>query len=664
MARTEGVLQKGCMLNLLTLPAGSGSMPQITQQDAVVRFGVFEADLRSGELRKSGVKVKVQDLPFRALSLLLTRPNEVLSRDDFRKALWPDGVFVDFDHGISSAINRLRDALGDSADRPVFIETVERRGYRWIAPIRTESAAQMPDQTARQDLAEHSTSAGTGSRPFSWRSKWIWVFPLLAVLLVAWGFRPEHREAKASARTPASPDSIPLRSVAVLPLQNFSNDPSQEYFVDGMTDELITDLAQIKELKVVSRTSIMQYKGTHSSLPQIGRELGVDAVVEGSVLRSGDRVRITAQLIRAATDRHIWAQSYDGDLKDVFALQARVAQAITNEVKLNLTSEESGRLQVAHSVDPEAFDLYLRGRYAWNERSVDGLQRAIEFFKQAVHKDPNFAMAYAGLADSHTLMALNEADSNDMAQGRAAAEQAIALDDTLAEAHTSLAASRILLDWDWKGAEVEFRRALKLNPNLAYAHHWYANLLLSAQGRHDEAIAEMKRAQELDPLSPIIATDLGFAYYLAGKNDQALETYAKVEASYPDFVPVHRYLAKYYNQVGQYDLAIKENIAAYRLVPSVARTLQQIYDRGGYRAVWEATTDRRRTPHDKNLPADPCSASTANLLLGRNQQALDGLDNCYRNSRQTLLYLKVDPDWSRLRSEPRYRELLQRLHLE
>jgi TolB-like protein/Tfp pilus assembly protein PilF len=318
----------------------------------------------------------------------------------------------------------------------------------------------------------------------------------------------------------------------VLPLQNLSNDPNQEYFVDGMTDALITDLAQIRELKVVSKTSIMQYKGTLTPLPQIGGELGVDAVVEGSVLRSGDRVRITAQLIRTASDRHIWAETYDGDLKDVLSLQARVAEAITNQVKLNLTAEETGRLRRIPTVHPEAFDLYLRGRYAWNQRNSESFHRATQYFSQAIEKDSNFALAYSGLADTYTLLVLY-GEGAAMSEAKTTAEKALRLDDTLAEAHTSLAAVKILHDWDWQGAEQEFQRAIELNPNSAQAHHWYGNLLLGPQGRHDEAIAEPLRAQELNPLSPIINADTGFAYYLAGRYDLALPGYQKVLAANP-----------------------------------------------------------------------------------------------------------------------------------
>ena len=463
-------------------------------------------------------------------------------------------------------------------------------------------------------------------------------------------------------------DLGPIRSVAVLPLQNLSNDANQEYFADGMTDELITDLAQIRALKVVSKTSIMQYKGTRTALPQIGRELGVDAVVEGSVMRSGDRVRITAQLIRTATDSHIWAKAYDGDLKDVLSLQARVAEEITTQVKLNLTAEESGRLRRVRAVNPEAFDLYLHGRYAWNQRTVGGFKKAVEFFNQAIEKDSNFALAYSGLADCYTLLELYGEDTAGTTEAQAAAAKALQLDDTLAEAHTSLAAVKILHDWDWQGGEREFQRAIELNPNFAQAHHWYGNLLLGPEGRHDEAIAELQRAQELDPLSLIINADTGFAYYLAGRYELALRAYQKVLAANPNFVPVHYYLSQYYRQTGQYDLWIKETTENDRLAgsPGTAEALERVYAQGGFRA----TLEEMAKPGWGKLAPGPdsrqglCSAACANAVLGRNAAALEALDDCYKWNSTALIYVKVDPVWTNVRTEPRFQDLLRRLHLQ
>jgi len=467
-------------------------------------------------------------------------------------------------------------------------------------------------------------------------------------------------------------NSVQIRSLAVLPLQNLSNDANQEYFADGMTDELITDLAKLRQLKVVSKTSVMQYKGTQRTLPQIGQELGVDAVVEGSVLRSGDRVRIQAQLIRAATDRHIWAETYDGDLKDVLALQARVAEAITNEVKLNLSPGESERLYgvsaASRDVNPEAYDLYLRGRYALKERTEPSFQTAIAYFNQAVEKDPGFAPAYAGLADCHTLLAFYN-NPGDIAPAYAAAQKALQLDDTLAEAHTSLAAVRIIKDADWQGAEREFQRAIELNPNYAQSHHWYGNLLLDPQGRHEEALAELRRAQDLDPLSPAISTDIGYSYYLAGRNDLAEDTLLKVLTASPDFQPAHFYLQSLYLQTKRYHLWIQQKEEMNRVMgyPEWSVAMARLYERGGYRAVIEnelAAAPPPLIPGDTHLRCGAANTS-GDAALGRNAAALDIFENCYRRGGTIyLLYLKVDPLWANVRRDPRAQDLLRRIRLQ
>jgi TolB-like protein/DNA-binding winged helix-turn-helix (wHTH) protein/Flp pilus assembly protein TadD len=617
------------------------------------------------------------ELPPRAFDTLLVlveNNGRLLEKDALMRTVWGDTVVEE--NNLSQVVYLLRKALRDGEDGSRYIETVPKRGYRFVGGVREVRESDMDpasSATALQGESEADLSAPASdvepavphlAERNSRGHGLIGVLVIAAVvaLLGVAGWRQGlFGEAEPG----------PIRSVAVLPLQNLSNDPTQEYFVDGMTDELITDLAQIRELKVVSKTSIMQYKSTRIPLPQIGRSLGVDAVVEGSVLRSGDRVRITAQLIRTATDRHIWAAAYDGDLKDVLSLQARVAEAITNEVKLNLTAEESGRLRRGRAVNPEAFDLYLRGRYWWNQRNVEGFKKAIDYFNQAIEKDSNFALAYSGLADSHTLLALYGDGPTNMTEAKAAAEKALQLDSTLAEAHNSLAAVRILRDWDWAGAEQEFQRALDLNPNFAEAHHWYGNLLLGPEGRHDEAIAELQRAQELDPLSVIISADTGFAYYLAGHYDLALQAYQKVLATNPSFVPIHFYLSKYYRQTGQYDLWLKETVEDDRLAGLSAEShdMQNIYRQGGFRAVMEAmaapgTIRLTNNNNNNDQGKEACSAAEANAMLGRSLLALNQLEQCYRGAEPALIYLKVDPAWTNLRPEPRFQDLLRRIGLQ
>jgi TolB-like protein/DNA-binding winged helix-turn-helix (wHTH) protein/Tfp pilus assembly protein PilF len=648
------------------------------------------------------------ELPPRAFDTLLTlveNSGRLLEKDALMQIVWRDAVVEE--NNLSQVVYLLRKALRDGEDGARYIETVSKRGYRFVAKVREFDPDQ--DRSPRDVAKVEGRSENSGPSPAPYHSSLASGAALAAEAPGAEGTSgsPNSGGGVNGLETPAQKgattrrgwiqgvvgglaivivvgllqgagwkqrffgdaDLGTVRSVAVLPLQNLSNDPGQEYFADGMTDELITDLAQIRELKVVSKTSIMQYKGTRIPLPQIGRELGVDAVVEGSVLRSGDRVRITAQLIRTSTDRHIWAEAYDGDLKDVLSLQARVAEAITDQVKLNLTAEESGLLRREQPVNADAFDLYLRGRYAWNQRNFEGFRTAIDYFTQAIKKDPNFALAYSGLADCYTLLALFGESSANVAEAKASAERALQLDSTLAEAHTSLAAVRILHDWDWQGAEQEFHRALELNPNFAQAHHWYGNLLLGPEGRHEEAIAELQRAQELDPLSVIISADTGFAYYLAGRYDLAMESYQKVLAANPNFVPVHFYLSQYYRQTGQYDLWLKESMDNVRLAgfPRQAEEMQRVYTRGGFRAVMEATANPRPAKglaRDENSQLVACTAAQADAVLGRTAAALNALDSCGHVTTTALIFLKVDPVWANFRSEPHFREILQRIHLQ
>lgn len=653
-------------------------------------FGPFILDPGERLLRHGASRMELPPRAFDTLLVLVESSGRLLEKDTLMRTVWGDTVVEE--NNLSQVVYLLRKALRDGEDGSRYIETVPKRGYRFVAAVREVEAAEtngngrdvlasfsVPSSVpADRDSVVSSTAASSplfesgateaavptlhATRRSGWDRGLTRGLTIVAVvaLLAAVGWR-------RGLFGEAGPG--PIRSVAVLPLQNLSNDADQEYFVDGMTDELITDLAQIRELKVVSKTSIMKYKGTRIPLPQIGRELGVDAVVEGSVLRSGDRVRITAQLIRAATDRHIWAAAYDGDLKDVLSLQSRVAEAITDEVKLNLTAEESGRLRRGQAVDPEAFDLYLRGRFALNQRNIPGFQKAIGYFNQAIEKDPNFALAYSGLADSHTLLALYGEGPTATAKAKSAAAKALALDGTLAEAHTSLAAVKILQDWDWTGAEQEFQRALDLNSNFAQAHHWYGNLLLGPEGRHDEAIAELQRAQELDPLCLIISADTGFAYYLAGRYDLAMQAYQRVLATNPNFVPVHFYLSQYYKQTGQYDLWLNETVENDRLSGSSSQGqyMQQLYRQGGFRTVMEEMAKpagSSRLATSTNLRLDACSSAQANAVLGRNQLALDAMEKCNRDAGLALIYAKVDPVWTNLRPEPRFQALLRRIGLQ
>ncbi len=445
-----------------------------------VQFGVFELDLQRAELRKQGVKVKLQEQPLKVLQLLLENPGQIVGREQIRIRIWPANTFVEFDQGLYSAMARLRDTLGDSSDSPRFIETVARRGYRFIAPV-----------SERVD-EERGYAKDTVPRPGNYvRRLAVSVLAgllggaLLLGLFLGFNLGSARERLRHYGRRP-------IRSIAVLPLQNLSNDPQQDYFADGMTDELTTELAQVSGLRVISRTSAMQYKATKKSLPQIARELNVDAVVEGSVVRSGDRVRITAQLVDATTDQHLWAQSYERDLRDILSLQSDIAHGVASEVRAALRPSEAAR-----SVNPDAYEAYLRGLAYTKQPGEESWRTSVEYFSRAIRIDSKWAAAYAQLAHSYDYIA-SAGHIEFYPKSEAAALQAIRLDDRLSEAHQVLAFTLHNYDWDWEGAEREYKRALELNPNLSEAHHGYA-LLLMAAGRGKEAVTEIRRAEELDP---------------------------------------------------------------------------------------------------------------------------------------------------------------------
>ena len=605
------------------------------------------------------------DLPprvFDTLVALVAERGNLVEKDRLMQTVWPDAVVEE--NNLSQAISLLRKVLRDGEDGFRYIETVPKRGYRFVAPVREVEVENPEDEAGGSPskpvsaTAQRAPSSSGGASAFAGRARrfrgMLAVFGVAVLVLAGIWF------AIWRARLRNQAGLVAIRSIAVLPLQNFSADAEQEYFADGMTDELITDLAQVHELRVVSRTSVMQYKGTHQLLPQIGRDLGVDAVIEGSVVRSGNRVRITAQLIRTDSDSHLWAKSYEGDMKDILSLQASVAEAITNEVKLNLSSAERNRLQ-RPAVNPEAYEAYLRGRFFWNRRDDAGFKKAVEYFNQAIAKDPDFALAYAGLADCYILMVLDSPDPEKMAQAKAAALKALAIDDHLAEAHTSLAAVKIFLDWDWVGAESEFKRAIDLSPNYAPAHHWYGNILLGPLGRHEEAIAELKRAQSLDPLSLIISTDVGYASYLARRYDEAFAQYQKVLAMDPSFLPVHSDLAQYYLHAGREDQWFREVLV--RSDPEFSRILRDLYTKGGFHKVTLEGAVTQGTYHVAGMRPSFFAAAASYAHLGRRQEALGALEKAYQVHEPGLIYLNVDPLWDRFRTEAAFQSIEHRMGL-
>jgi eukaryotic-like serine/threonine-protein kinase len=459
-----------------------------------------------------------------------------------------------------------------------------------------------------------------------------------------------------------------IQSVAILPLADLSEHAEPDYFADGMTEALITDLAKINALRVISRTSVMQYKGVQRPLPQIARELNVDAVVEGSVLRSGNRVRITAQLIHAASDEHLWAESYERDLRDVLSLQGEVARAIANEIQVKLTSQDQARLVSAHSVDPEAYQLYLKGRFYWNKRTEAGLKRGIEYFHQAIDLDPNYALAYAGIADCYSLLgwdlfgALPPREALPIA--KAAAKKALETDDSLAEAHNSLAWTKLAFDWDWMGAEREFKRAIELNPGYAITHHWYAECL-AGMGRYAEALAEIRQAQELDPLSLIISSIVGWVFYFDRRDDQAIAEFRKTLELDPNFWVAHWTLGRAYEQKAMFVEAIAEIQKAIDFSGGSPLSLAAL---GHTYAVWGRRAEAERVLNElkessKQGYISPYGIAAIHAGLGEKDQAFIWLEKAYEERSGWLIWLRAEPISDPLRSDPRFQDLLRRIGL-
>ncbi len=636
-----------------------------------IRFGVFEVDLCAGELKKRGTKIRLQGQPFLLLVTLLRKRGEIVTREELRRTLWPEDTFVDFDHSMGSATNKLREALGDSATNPRFIETVPRRGYRFIAPfeaVAEPEAARMvseplPDQ--QQPASENLPSPGDPDganrtaevplprpRPSAWK-----IFAGAAFLLSA-GFMVFML---LRSRPPAL-----IRSLAVLPLENLSGDPSQEYFSDGMTDELITELGQIGELRVISRTSAMTYKGARKPLPQIARELNIDAAVEGTVSRSGNLVRITAQLVLTSNDKHLWAQSYEVRLGDIFSVQKQVARSIAGQVRIKLNPQEQTQLNRPRAVNPEAYEAYLKGRYFWNKRTADGLKKAIDYFNQAIEKDPLYAQAYSGLADSYALMGDWEygvlPPKEALPKAKAAATRALALDNTLGEAHTSLAFVLDLFDWDWQAAEREYKLAVDLSPSYATAHQWYTWHLI-VLGRNDEAVSEMRRAEYLDPLSLIISADMADVLLVARRYDESIEESRKTMEMDPGFAVTHYQLGQAFVQKHMYSEGIAELQRAITLSggdKAFRSNLAYAYARSGRKnEALEILNDLKNRSGD----GFSNSAEIALIYVGLDDmdQAMIWLEKSYKERFNPSVLMR--PCFDPLRSDPRFQALLGRIGL-
>jgi TolB-like protein/DNA-binding winged helix-turn-helix (wHTH) protein/Tfp pilus assembly protein PilF len=621
-----------------------------------IRFGPYCADLRTCELTKLGTRLKLQARPFEILTMLLERPGEVVTREEIRARLWPNGTFVDFDNNISSAIRKVRDSLCDSAAAPRYVETVGRVGYRFIAAVDPPVRNVHPElsETARpESLHPQPTIKPAAHAPERtlWNHSWLilaLVLGLAAVAVVAVYRSWLHK---------AVPARSAIQSIAVLPLQNFSGDPSQEYFADGMTDEITNALARLAGPSVISRTSAMHYKGTRKTVPEIARELHVGAIVEGSVDRFGDRVRVRVQLIEVSTDRHLWADEYDRQLSDVLQLEADVAQDLARQIELHLSQKQQERFRDARHVNPQAFQDYLLGRHYWSLRTIDTLNQAIQYFNRALQEDPADARSYAGLAQCYVILPFYsptpQAEAYTKAQS--AANSALALDDSLPEAHLATAEVKLYRDWDFKGAEKEFRTTLSLNPNYSTAHQWYGEFLITVE-RYQEAIQEAEAALALDPLSAIVHHQAAGIFAAAGQVDRSLEEFQEVQGLNPNFSSVYesrswvyRFQGKYVESIHDLQLTVRDP----RAIAVVNKLMPAYLSKGRAGYYRQCMKLHQIYPHPSFYLARDY------LALGDRDAALTQLEQAYRNHDYESLWLLQTPDLRPLRSEPRFQQLVQ-----
>jgi len=621
-----------------------------------VRFSNFEFNLETGELRRGGAPVKLQPQPAKVLAVLIKRADQIVTRYDLAREVWGSETFVDFEQGLNFAIRQIRAALEDNADQPRFLETLPKRGYRFIA--RLENTVTPP----LDNIDPPAISTGVDSpirKPRSVLRTWGAAALLVSLVFLTTGYvLILKRTRKASAR--------PIRSLVVLPLQNLSGDPNQDYLADGMTDELTTQLARISSIRVSSRTSAMHYKGTQRALPEIARELKVDAVVEGSIIRVGDRIKLTAQLIDASRDQHLWADSYERDLQDLLSLQVEIARNVAEHIRAKLTPEEETRLAQMRPVNPDAFEAYFKGRYFWNKRTEADLKKALAYFNEAIAKDPGYAEAYVGLADcylsssAYSVIPLAEA----IPLAKAAASKALEIDDSLAEAHSPLGTIKAEYDWDLRGAEKEFQKAIKLNPNDGHAHQFYAEDVLEPEGRSEEADRELVLAEQADPSSLMTRAAAGFAFFLARQYDRAILQEQKTLELDPNFPKAHQMLGVAYQQKAMYDKALNEYHIASSLDPnpSYLANLAQALALAGKKDEAVAAV-HRLTQMSSHMYVHPYTIALVYVALGDHDQSLVWLEKARSERCWILIYLNVDPRLDPLRSDPRFQALQRRVGL-
>jgi len=624
-----------------------------------LRFGVFELDLKTGELRKSGRGVRLRPQAAKVLGILASRPGQLVTREDLQGQLWGQETFVDFEHSINLCIREIRTALSDDAATPRYIETLPRQGYRFIAPVHDRDKSERDPTVNLQSLAP-----ATPITPVSRRSYWpVAVFGavVLAIAIAAVVTNPRDWRARFFGGAAG-----PVRAIAVLPLQNLTGDPAQDYFADGMTEALTTDLARMESLQVISRTSTMQYKTAKKSLPAIARELNADAVVEGSVQRAGNRIRVTAQLVRAADDRHLWAETYERDFRDILALQDDVASAIAKQVENKLGGPQPQPLARAQAISPEAYETYLKANYYLDQFD---LQKSIDYYNQAIKLDPNYAPAYAHMARAYFFMAFfgTVPPKAGWSKVKEAATLAVEKDDHLPEGHGALGLAKLHYDWDFAGAESEFKRGLDLNPNNADIRHDYAHYLM-AMGRVVESEAESKRALALDPIGDVLNSCLCWHSFAARDYDQSVRLAQKFLTSQPDDPWELTILGWDYEQKGMPEQAV----AKFRKAVEVTKdtpfnsfylaALGHGYAMAGNRPEAEKVL-HTLSDREKKSYVSPFDLALIHAALGETNYAFALLNKAIAERSTFLVYTKWEPRLDPLRSDTRFSQILKQIGL-
>jgi TolB-like protein/DNA-binding winged helix-turn-helix (wHTH) protein/Tfp pilus assembly protein PilF len=596
-------------------------------------FGPYEADLHSGELLKNGRRVRLQSQPFQLLTMLLERPGELVTREEICQKLWPADTFVDFDHSLGTALLKIREALDDSAAEPQFVQTLHKRGYRFIAPV--TAVGMMPEPSPPPATDSEGDPVDEGRRNAVPR-KIVWLCVALGIAVSGgWYWLRPH----------------PVTSIAVLPLANLSGDASQQFFADAVTDELTTNLAQIGSIRVISHTSAVACSGVKKSAAEIARCLGVDALVEGSVARSGNRVRITTQLIRAASDSHLWAHTYDREIRDVLTVQGEMAREIAESISARLTPREQAQLSRAHPVDAEAALLYFKGSYFLSQLDTP---RAKEVFTEAIQRDPNSAEAWAGLADTlHTMGVQGDYDA--FSQAKIAANKALSIDSSQAQALMVLGIVSFLYDWDPAQSEAFFRRSIESRPSYAMAHALFADML-AHHGKFEEAIRETKLASAYDPVSVLTNSMAWHTYFCARRYDDALNVMLSAREVDPTLGPDNWRVATSWEQKGEYQKAIEATS------PEDAPTLRAALASGGERGYWQRKLEILLSGRDPNDRSGFTAIARCYMHLGKREQALQALEKGYQmHDRYLIFWLPIYEEFDPLRSEPRFQKMLRGL---